>query len=427
MGGLTISLQLLVAASYLLRRRPGWADRALARASLLGERHTRVALAILLGGLYAIAWLTTPQIDFGRGAQGLGYGHDGRIYGWMTEHFAWFRERTVPPYNYRPLVPFLVHVSGLSTFTGYRLVNAVSHVLCGLLVYALACRFTASRSRALVAVALFGTLKFGLKFWLYYPVLTDAPGMALLLAVVYCTLARHRVGYLVAMAAAVFCRENLMPLMGFHVLHAIRTERGLRARLGALALQAVPIALFVLSRRWPVFAPDRPMRLGIGLYFWALFLWPWAAPRALLAHASTLGLLFVLPALRWRAWATSLWREYEWGYFFLTTLFLTFATGLDIDRFTMWEAPLLVAAVARLPSVGAAGPRGWLWLHLLALHAVGTQFLLPWAPSEPFYMSLYAVYATGPALAVMAVSGALTAALAALMVGTAGRSTPRTS
>jgi hypothetical protein len=418
LGALTIALQVVAAASYHLLPAPCGVERAFARAAVLCEQRPAVMLVILLALFYALAWLTTPQIAFGGG-----YGHDGRVYGWMTEHFSWFRLKAAPPYNFRSLVPFLVHLSGLPTFTGYRVVNAASYALCGLFTYTIARHFGAARSRALVIVALVATVKMGLRFWLYYPVLMDGPGTALLLIVVFCTLARSRVGYLLAMGAAVFCRENLMPLMGFHVLHAIRTERALAPRLEAVALQAIPTGLYVASRVWPVFPPDRPFQTRIpNLFFFLLFLRPLdSVPVVLLAHTMTLGLLVVLPVLRVRAWLPQIWPRYEWRYFFFVTLFLTVATGFDIDRFTMWQLPLLIAAVACLPTLAAPGPRGWLWLHLMLLHAVSTQFLLPWAPSEAFYFGLSVFYSKASDRPAQFVSGTLTVVLTALLLRAARR------
>src|SRR2546427_686307 len=94
------------------------------------ERHAAALLAFIVAASAAIAFLTTPQIGFGEGQLGRGYGHDGVFYGRMTEHFAWF-QYPVPGWQfaYRPLAPMLVHYTGLDTFTGFRVLNLASHAL----------------------------------------------------------------------------------------------------------------------------------------------------------------------------------------------------------------------------------------------------------------------------------------------------------
>jgi len=116
------------ASFILLPGRPS--SRTLERLAALSERHAAALIGLIIAGSVAIAFLTTPQIGFGEGQLGRGYGHDGVFYGWMTEHFAWF-EYPVPGWQfaYRPLAPMLVHYSGLDTFTGFRVLNLASHAI----------------------------------------------------------------------------------------------------------------------------------------------------------------------------------------------------------------------------------------------------------------------------------------------------------
>ena len=345
----------------------------------LVERHTFTAvLAGPIAGSNLLAILTTSPIDFGAGRLGLGYGHDGEIYGWMTEHFAWFRHRTAGPFAHRFIPPMLVHYSGLDTFTGFRVLNLGSYILASLLVYRVARDLPLSRMGAVVSVVLFETLNFGLKFLVYYPVLTDGLGQLLLMTVVWTTLTHRYVLYILAMAAAVSTRENLLILMFFNVLYVIRTG-GRRRIVLATLLQVLPLILFALSRAHPVFQPDGEATwLVAGRAAKRFLMDPEQQTRFVLADLNSLGLLVVLTAYSWRKVWTSSRRSYEWAYFAAASLGIAVIGGADFDRFAVWLAPCLIFSLLAV-SFPLEGGASRLWIYWLVLQAVAMEFFLPWS------------------------------------------------
>lgn len=423
LGAERIALELAVATSFfsLPRRR---IEPLLERVGGWCRQRPGTALAGLVAGVYGAAWLTTPQINYGAGAEGLGYGDDGAYYGFMTEHFTWFGTKAYAPFSFRPLVPFLVHASGLSTFTGYRILNGASSVLSGLLIYGIARRYTREPGRALVGVALFLFLKYGPKFWIYYPVLTDGLGTVLLLAGILATIAGHRLAYVVVMALGVFCRENLLVLIGFNVLHALRTGRSRSAVLSSLALQAVPIGLFVVSRVKPVFPPlGATDDFGVAFNFLRRFLFSfdWQF-RAGVAHLNALGVLLVLALLNARRMVAFLRADYEWAYYLAAVLLLLPIGGTDLDRFAYWHAPLLVVTLVRLP--WAATWDAWFWSHVLALQAIAMDLFLRWQPQREFYLALFAAHARDASFLYLEASAVLTMAIVAAMLHATRRGRP---
>jgi hypothetical protein len=368
-----------------------------------GRARRSVLLVALVLAPIAAALLTTPQIDFGVGRRGPGYGHDGLHYGWMAEEFAWSGRAVPAPYGYRFLPAMLVHYSGLDTFDGFRLLNLASLALASLVVFRIALALALPPAAAFLAVAYFGTAKYGAKFLVYYPVLTDGPGLLLLVVIVWATLERRHVVYLLAMAAAVATRENLLALVGFNALYGVRTGVGRRRLPGAVLLQVLPLALLWLSRRFPVFTPlgdagglDTALRRGS-----QFVLDPALQGRFLLAYANSLGVLLILPLLAWRRTLAFLGARYAWAYYLAASVGLSVVGGRDFDRFALWLAPLAIPGVlaldVRRPGRVANVAVSWLVLQVIAMEAV-----FPWFPDVGFYTGLSAAHATGPPLACMA-------------------------
>ena len=376
----------------------GWARRL----SDWTERRTGLALAVLIVGSAAIVFATTPQIGFGTGDRGVGYGHDGLQYGWMAEQFSWFDRGAVGQFAYRFLPSMLVYYSGLGTFTGFRALNVLCHVLTTLLAYRIAMRFTTSRSVGVLAATFVVARKFGFKFTIYYPVITDGLGDLLLFAIVWATLERRNGLYLLAMIAAVATRENLLALLPFNVLYALRAGARGRRLAVATALQAIPVVAFALSRRYPVF-----VAIGDVGPAWlvtaavAFVRTPALQQQWLLGYVNALGVLAIVPVLGWRRSATFLAEHYEWAWFFGVTLVLTAICGSDYDRYAVWITPLAVALVASELRDVAAPPR--LWLYFLALQIVAMELFLPWQPEQAFYVSRTTAHAMGAAYTYLAV------------------------
>jgi hypothetical protein len=375
-------------------------------------RRSTLALALLIAGSTAIVFATTPQIGFGTGDRGVGYGHDGLQYGWMAEQFSWFDRGAVGQFAYRFLPSMLVHYSGLGTFTGFRALNVVCHVLTTLLAYRIAMRFTASRSVGVLAAAFVVARKFGFKFTIYYPVITDGLGDLLLMAIVWATLERRPLMYVVAMVAAVATRENLLGLLPFNLLYELRMGASPRRFALTTALQAIPVVAFVLSRRYPVFVaigdvgPAWLVTAAVGFVRS-----PAQQQELLLGFVNALGVLAIVPVLAWRRSATFLAEHYEWAWFFGVTLVLTAICGSDYDRYAVWMTPLAVALVASEQRDAAVPSHRW--LCLLALQVVAMELFLPWLPDQAFYVSRCASHAMGSPFAYVA---AFSAALVAMVV-----------
>ena len=402
----------------LLSGRPD--SRTLERLAAFSERHTGALLALIIASSAAIAFLTTPQIDYGEGQLGRGYGNDGVFYGRMTEHFAWFKY-TVPGWQfaYRPLAPMLVHYSGLDTFTGFRVLNLSSHALASLLVYRIGRHLHLPPVAALLAVGFLAILKFGLKFLVYYPVLTDGLGMLLLMTIIWATLEKRAWLYLLAMAAAVYTRENLLALTVFNALYLIRTGNGPRRFLTAAVLQLPPFAVYVLNRRHPVFLPlydtgPWPMLASWGRRF---LLDPGWREVSFLAYCNSLGALLILALLSWRGVARFLGEHYEWAYYVGANAVLSIVGGADVDRYAVWLAPVAIFALLSL-DFSRPGPPPRIWLYWFALQAAAMEFFLPWFPDEAFSRSRCAAYATGTQLTYVTVfSWALIATVVAMQLG----------
>jgi hypothetical protein len=235
------------------------------------------------------------------------------------------------------------------------------------------------------------------------------------MGIIWATLERRHLVYVLAMTAAVATRENLLALTAFNALHLVRTGRGAPRFLVAAGLQVIPLAAWLLSTSYPVFHPgsDPGLRGAVELVS-TLPLNLDRQARAPLAWVNALGVLAILPVLSWRRVATFLGERYEWAWYVAVTVALAFGGGSDLDRFFTWLAPAAVFAllVVDLPGDGSL-PR--LWIAWLALHLVAMEAVLPWFPEERFYLSRTAAHVGRPEVAHIALfSWSLVAAVVAV-------------
>ncbi len=363
---------------------PGFIPKFL---SIVSDRKKK--LLFLVSGVIAIdilARLTTPQIAFGTGLLGPGYGHDGAVYGWMTEHFAWFEHSVQAPFNGRILMPWLVHLSGLPAFSGYRLFNGLFYFANAWLVFQLMRFYKVHTAVCSAAVLLFCLVRFYEKFSIYYPVLTDMAGLFFLLAGINTALRKKTLLFTLTLSLGVFCRENLLALLPFFLICVCRSDapRGSKLKTGAFVL--LPLLIFALLRAFPVFKPAEPGSITAALSFLTGY---FQEPRRwlafLLAHGNTLGVLFFFPLLLFRQSLNFFRHHPEWLYYGGVTLLLSLAGGMDYDRFAVWQAPLgLVLIAASTEKFSFAFWGAALWVQFLM-----TEIWNPWRPDEMFYLSRY--------------------------------------
>ncbi len=351
---------------------------------------------------YLFVKLMTPLNGFGIGKFGAGYGDDGQIMGWLAENFSWFSVLTTPTFygglgawelsRYRILPLMLVHAMGVNTFLGYSILNFVSYVLSCILIYKILKFYTLSRANCCIGVFFFSTLKLGLKFLIYMPILTDGLGTLLLLAIVYFTLTKKHIYYLVAMSLSVYCRENLLALMFFNILYNIRTKKAGKDIYRAVLRQIIPFSIFVLSRKVPVLllsplATVSSSHFLKGRMFLLFFDADWKV-RVFLAHVNALGILVMLPFFYRMRTNAFLKDNYEWIYYLLINFFLCLIGGGDLDRYATWQMPLLIVLVMLAGEHYSAVA----WLYLLLIQSIAMEFFLPWMRDREFYLSLMAAH-----------------------------------
>jgi len=358
------------------------------RGAMTPSRAVAILSVIVLIG-YMVALSTTPQINFGYGKEGLGYGHDGAQYGRIADDFVPFETEVARPFCYRILPSMLVFYLGMGTFQGFHFVNFICYVLSCFLMYRLLRLYKVESLSSIIGVGFFICLKFGLKFWLYYPVLTDL----LLLGIILGAVSGKHLLYITCMTFAVFSRENLLALLPFHILCTFQRSSSRRA-LWPMLLNLIPVGVFILSRYFPAvqcYGAYNPLRL---LCSWSakFLVRPTRQVNVFLGHINSLGVLAVAPFLAGKTAYRFLRQHYCWCYFVLLNLALSIVGGADIDRFAFWQAPILIILMVRGFSCLTAPV---LLSHLFILQVVWSELFIPWRNDVRFYLSRYAVHSRG--------------------------------
>jgi hypothetical protein len=354
---------------------------------------TAMALSLFF---YLGAALTTHRIDFGEGKLGLGYGHDGTRYGRMAEEFVPFQLQVQSPFCYRllPSVPiFYLHTN---TFTAFNATNFICYMLSCYLIWKLVRLYHADLDISILCVCLFANLKFFLKFWIYYPILTDSMGTMLMLALIYFTLIRNDLWYLITITISVFCRENLLALILFNIIYALHCTDGPRKIARRVLMHAVPFAAFALIHAYPLVIPDPnwpggPM--GLRTHFTSLTMilgTPDIQVKFALAHVNALGVLLIMALINWRRNIAFLRRNRHWAYYGIVTLCLAML-GRE-ERHISWQAPLLLVMFAERCASISREQALRTGVTLLALQFIWAETMLPWAGSKEFYLTRFCIY-----------------------------------
>ena len=299
-----------------------------------------LALTLCAAALLAVL---TPPITFNGGL-----GNDGKRYADLTEGLRGNpAELPWGPLAFRVLPSALVAWLPFDIPTGFLIVNVLSVLGASILLLRLLGRFGTPPPIALLALVWWLSLPMGLRWAIYYPVLGDAFGFLVLVALILCALERRLVLFAVALAAGVLARENLVMTIPFLWRAHVRSAPVRWTVLVALA--SVPaIAAFLLIRAFPPVAPAA----GSGALTQATVVaqelvlifenQSGQAWRVLLAAPLSLGLLLVIPLLRARATLRFLSREMHWMYFAALAVVLAVIGGRDNDRYFYVLAPLLL-------------------------------------------------------------------------------------
>lgn len=386
----------------------------------LSSHTTMTGVGITLVGLAVLAVLT-PPITFNNGL-----GNDGKIYAALAESLRGnVAEPPWGPFAYRVLPSAFAAWMPFDVPTGFLIVNVLSILGSAILLLRLLDRYGVPSQVALLALVWWIALPTGVRWHLFYPVLGDAYGFFVLVALIVCALERRLVLFAVALVAGVLARENLV--MAIPLLWRAHV-RGAPLRWTLLVgLAVVPaVAALLLIRAFPPIAPaagSNSLSQSIVIaYEVALTITNYGgqAWRALLAAPLSLGLLLVIPLLRFRRTLRFFAREMHWTYFALVAVVLALVGGRDNDRYFYLLAPLLLILTF---AVHADLWRSWPRVTALtALQLVALRVGWPIGTTEHDYLQYATAFMEFDRLAALAVLMAFASALACLIVWSMGGS-----
>lgn len=368
---------------------------------MLALRGRTAGFLLSAGGtlvLAALLRLVTPSLQFN---DGFGY-LDGQSYGAMArslrtgEHF-----EILSPYAYRVLPAAIVAWSGLEYRFGFLVLNILAFTAAAGALYGLLTHYGTRSRSALLLVAWWLLLPAGLRFAEYYPVLIDGVGMAMTTGLLWAVVSGAASAWVIVLALAVLVRENLLLLAPLPAFASQR--RGAAFGQGRALLLAIPAiaAIFIVRLLPPISAANGPSTFDDAIRNGRWFLENADARswRFLAAPVSTLGMLFVLPALHPRRSAAFLRRHPLWLYYVLVSLVVAPIGGGDFDRFAFFLSPAL--AVLTADSADLGGRTTWL---LTALHVLATRSVIPVGADEASYRAFNVATMSLSALILLSVS-----------------------
>jgi hypothetical protein len=379
---------------------------------------TGVALTLI--GVAVLAILT-PPITFNNGL-----GNDGQIYVALAEslrgHAA---EPPWGPFAYRVLPSAFAAWMPFDIPTGFLIVNILSILGSAILLLRLLDRYGVPSPVALLALVWWIALPTGVRWHIYYPVLADAYGFFVLLALIVCALERRLVLFAAALVAGVLARENLVLTIPLLWRAHVRTAPLRWTLLVGLAVVPAVVAL-LLIRAFPPVAPaagSNSLSQSIVIaYEIALTITNYGgqAWRAFLAAPLSLGLLLVIPLLRFRRTVRFLSREMHWTYFALVAAVLALVGGRDNDRYFYLLAPLLLILTF---AVHADLWRSWPRVAALtALQLIALRVGWPIGTTEHDYLQYTTAFMEFDRLVALGMLMAVASALAGVIVWSARRS-----
>ena len=390
-GVVKFGMLLAVASSIPLITRA--ASLVVSQRERINARGAAALLCVILALSATTAMLTTSRINFGVGREGPGYGHDGVHYGRIADNFELGVTSVSRPFCHRPLPSLIVFYSELGTLRGFLILNTISFCLSCLLMYRMLRFYRLDRYHSIMGVCFLAFLKFGLKFWLYYPVSTDAFGTFLMIGVLYGSISGKHLLYALCMCLACLSRENLLALLPFHILCTWNRTLRVRATMGAAIVDICCISFAAFFRALPVVQPcgEYSSMATVAQYATMVATSPGRRMAVIYGYINSLGVLVLAPLfMRKRSWEF-LKQHYCWWYVVAINAALSVVGGIDVDRFAVWHAPFLILLMmkgtsARCPPV--------LLARLLVLQVIWSEIFLPWAPDVSFYLSRYAAHST---------------------------------
>jgi hypothetical protein len=383
--------------------------------------HPTIAAVGLTLVVTAIFVMLTPRIAFNDGL-----GNDGTDYANLT--LALRGEPAEAPwagFAYRLLPSALVAVMPFEVVTGFLVVNVLAVLGSAILLVRLLARYEVSPTVRLLALFWWLCLPMAVRWDVYYPVLGDAFGFFAVLVLIVCALERRLVLFAIALVAGVLARENLVVAIPFLWRTNLRSTPW-RWTL-VVALVSVPtIAALFLIRAFPPVEPSAgsdPLSQSVivaSQIAWIIQNRFGEAWRVLLAGPVSLGLLLLIPLIRFREALRFLSREMHWLYFGVATVVFSVIGGRDTDRYLYVLAPLLL--------VLTFGVHGDLWRSwprataLTVLQLVALRAGWPTGTTEHDYLQYTTGFMELDRLAAIALVVALTSVVAGLIVWSAPRS-----
>ena len=377
--------------------------------------HTLITgVGITLLGLTVLA-LLTPRITFNDGL-----GNDGSSYAALTEAL---RGNSAEPqwaaFAYRLLPSAIVALMPVDVVTGFLVVNVLAVVASAILLLRLLRRYGVGSPVAMLALVWWMTLPMGPRWDIYYPVLGDAFGFFVLVALVLCAVERRLAVFAATLVAGVLARENLAMAIPFLWRAHLRNPPPRWSLL--VALVSLPaVAALVLVRAFPPAAPSGDsgalsQTLIVSLQVvWIIQNRAGEAWRVLLAAPLSLGLLVVIPLLRFRETLRFVSREMHWLYLVVLTVISAVIGGKDTDRYLYILAPLLlILTFAVHGDLWRSWPRAAL---LTAVQLVALRVGWPIGTTEREYLQYTTGFMELDRLFALALLMALASVVAAVLV-----------
>jgi hypothetical protein len=354
---------------------------------LAKTRPPGIIAALAVGAvLYIFFAATTPIIPGGAG-------YDGQFYAAMAKDFSVAQLGHLPalkgPYNTRYLPCVIAHYIHPDPLTAFTILNIVAIVGIILAYYGILRFYGLPIKWTLVAIVVYLVGWPALRWWIYYPILTDPLGTTLFLTTIWTILTRRYLPYSLFAAALLATRENGSILFVFFALFHLnpwnqdRDKEGhplVRiARLAAWNL--FPLLVYLQVRLFPLFPQSNDFDMV--KYAKAAMADTLTSPeklyQMLLAILNGFGVLpYVLIwgifYFGWRRSLLILRANLHWVWYVLVNIIFAAMSWTDQERFLTAAVPVFVLACVQIFRELPTGPK--LTLAIITALAVWHAYLL---------------------------------------------------